>query len=258
MNAIECAADRLRTAQLHHTPCSPIRDLIADTDIESAYAIQRHNQAHWTTHGRRPVGRKIALASRMVQQQMGIDQPTHGVLFADMCQPEGAAIDCATLIQPKIETEVAVILGRPLDHTHHTFADLIGAIAYVVPAFETVGCRIADWDVSAADFIADNSAGSHLILGSRPRKLSDFDIVRCKMITERHGETVSSGSGAACLGNPLNALAWLADKLVSIGQPLQAGDIIMTGSLGPMATISPGDTFNAEIEGLGKITAHFD
>jgi 2-keto-4-pentenoate hydratase len=257
MNAIERAAERLRKAQRHNTPCPPVRDLIAATDIESAYAVQRHNAAHWTAQGRRPVGRKIALASRTVQQQMGIDQPTHGVLFADMCLPEGADIDCATLIQAKIETEVAVILERPLPHAHHTLADLIGAIAYIVPAFEIVGCRIAGWDVSAADFIADNSAGSRLILGSRPRRLSDFDIVRCKMLTECHGETVSSGSGAASLGNPLNALAWLADNLANAGQPLQAGDIIMTGSLGPMATISPGDTFNAEIEGLGKISANF-
>lgn len=142
-------------------------------------------------------------------------------------------------------------------HAKQIAPALIGAIAHVVPAFEIVGSRIANWDVSAADFIADNSAGSRLILGSRPRRLSDFDIVRCKMLTECHGETVSSGSGAASLGNPLSALAWLADNLANAGQPLQAGDIIMTGSLGPMATISPGDTFNAEIEGLGKISANF-
>ena len=260
MNAsqsIESAAARLLQAQLTKTPCAPVRDLIDAADLATAYAVAQRNTDHWLAQGRRPVGRKIALSAKAIQRQLGVDQPTYGVLFADMCFAEGQEIDFGALIQPKLETEIAVVLGRSLDHGRHTVADLIGAIAYVVPAIEIVGCRIAGWDVSAADFVADNSAASVFVLGSSPRKLSDFDIVRCTMATTRRGETVSLGSGAACLGNPLNALVWLADTLAAHGQPLQAGEVVMSGSLGPMTVIGAGDTFDSRIEGLGRIGVSF-
>lgn len=252
--AIAQAASRLMAAHRSNTPCLPIRDLIPATDIEAAYAVQQQNTRHWLALGRRPVGRKIALAARAIQQQMGLDQPAYGMLFADTCLAEGAEIYFDALIQPKLETEIALVLERPLNHGQHTVADIISAVAYAVPAFEIVGCRIAGWDVSAADFIADNSAASMFVLGSRPKKLSEFDIVRCRMITECQGEQVSLGTGAACLGNPLNAVVWLADKLAQAGQPMQPGDIIMSGSLGPMAMMKPGDVFDAQIEGLGGLS----
>lgn len=257
MNAIEQAAARLLQAHLAKTPCAPVRDLINPADVATAYAVAQRNTDHWLAQGRRPVGRKIALSGKAIQRQLGVDQPTWGVLFADMCVAEGQEIDFGTLIQPKLETEIAVVLERPLEHGRHTVADIIGAIAYVVPAIEIVGCRIAGWDVSAADFIADNSAASVFVLGSRPRTLADFDIVRCSMATTRRGEQVSAGSGAACLGNPLNALVWLADTLAADGQPLQAGEVVMTGALGPMTVICAGDSFAAQIEGLGRIGVTF-
>jgi 2-keto-4-pentenoate hydratase len=256
-SVIEQAADRLLQAHASRTLCAPIRDLIDANDSASAYAVQDRNERHWLRHGRRVAGRKIALCSKAVQKQMGVDAPTFGALFADSCLAEGVDIDFASLSQPRLETEIAIVLERPLERAHHTVVDVIGATAYALPAFEVVGCRVAGWDVKLADFIADNSAASMIVLGSRPRKLSEFDILDCRMTTTRSGEAVSSGDGRACYGNPLHALAWLADALVSAGKPLQAGDVVMTGSLGPMVPIVSGDTFAAEIEGVGRIGVHF-
>jgi len=254
---LETAAERLQRAYDSRTLCAPVRDLIDPADFAAGRAVQQINLRIWTQQGRRPMGRKVALSSKAVQQQMGVHEPTYGTLFADMCWAEGVEIPFAELTQPKLETEVAVVLGQPLPHAHNTVADVMSAIAYAVPALEVVGCRIANWDVTAAEFIADNAAGSLFVLGSQPRSLSDFDIVRCRMTTWRHGEKVSDGVGAASYGNPLHALVWLANSLSQSGQPLQAGDVIMTGSLGPMIPIQPGDAFEAEIEGLGKVGCSF-
>lgn len=255
--AIEAAAARLRKAQETRTPCQPVRDLIPADDLETAYAVQQYNIDHDCQQGRRLVGSKIALSAKAIQQKLKISHPAYGRLFADMCLAEGVEIDFSALIQPRIETEVALVIAKTLNHERHTIVDVINAIAYAIPAFEIVGCRIADWNVSAADFIADNSASSHVVLGSRPRTLAEFDIVRCQMRTTRRGEVISSGSGTACYGNPLHALIWLADALVKVDQPLQPGDLVMSGSLGPMVPIAEGDLIEAHIDGLGSIHAQF-
>jgi len=254
-NAIQEAADRLWQAQAEKRPCAPVRDLVSDVD--AAYAVQQKNTERWLQQGRRLVGRKIGLTSRAVQKQLGVDQPDFGMLFADMCAAEGELIDAGRILQAKIEAEIALIIERPLIHEKHTVADIIDATAYALPALEIVGSRIANWNIELSDTIADNASGGMFVLGSRPVKLSDFDIVRCGMLMERRGDQVSIGAGAACLGNPLHAAVWLADVMTRFGQPLQPGDIIMTGALGPMVAVSPGDVFDVQIEGLGRASASF-
>ncbi|SJZ54373.1 2-keto-4-pentenoate hydratase [Consotaella salsifontis] len=254
---IESAALRLRTAYETRTTCEPVRDLVEPASLETGYAIQRANVRHWEDAGRRVVGRKVALSAKAVQQQMGVSSPTAGVLFDDMCAVDGAELSIADLVQPKLETEVAVVLERDLPHERHTVADVLSAIAYAVPAFEIVGSRVRNWDVSALDFIADNSAASMIVLGTRPKRLSDFDILRCAMETRRNGEVATTGTGAAVAGNPVNALIWLADALVRAGRPLEIGEIVMTGSLGPMALVGEGEHYCGAISGLGSVDLHF-
>lgn len=257
LHPIEAAALRLRRAQAAATTCAPVRDLIGADDIAAAYAVQAANHRQWIAEGRRPIGAKVALSAKVVQQQMGVTAPTHGQLFADTCLAEGQEIPFSQLVQPKLETEIAVVLERSLDRTKNTVADVLAAVAYAVPAFEIVGCRVEGWDVKVADFIADNSAASHIVLGTRPKKLGDFDALRCRMETRLDGAVVSSGVGAAVAGNPIAALIWLADALALDGRPLQAGDVVMTGSLGSMALVAPGQRFEAEIEGLGRVETMF-
>jgi len=256
-NVIEQAAERLWQAHAAAQPCDPVRDLIGTSDVDAAYAIQQRNTDRWIAQGRRLVGRKIGLTSKAVQKQLGVDQPDFGMLFADMCMADGEAIDIARILQPKIEAEIALVIERPLNHAKHTIADIINATAYALPALEIVGSRVAGWDIRLTDTIADNASSGLFVLGSRPVKLADFDIVNCGMLMERRGDQVSIGAGAACLGNPLNAAVWLADVMARVGNPLQPGDIIMTGALGPMVVAAAGDVFDAQIEGLGRVSALF-
>jgi 2-keto-4-pentenoate hydratase len=254
---IQQAADRIWEAHQRGEPCAPVRDLIAATDIESAYAVQKINTDRWLVRGRRAVGRKIGLTSAAVQKQLGVDQPDFGMLYADMCLCDGEEVAPGRVLQPKVEAEIALVLDRSLPHEQNTVADILRATAYALPAIEIVGSRIANWDISLADTIADNASSGLFVLGSRPVKLSEFDVLGCGMVMEKRGEQVSTGAGAACLGNPLRAAVWLADTMARLGSPLQAGDIVLTGALGPMAVARPGDVFEASIEGLGSVRAAF-
>lgn len=256
-SSIEAAALRLRQAYETRQPCTPVRDLIDATDIASAYQAQEMNTEYWLGEGRRIVGRKIGLTSKIVQKQLGVDQPDFGILFADMQVHDGEPISFTTLMQPKVEAEIALILEKPLSQERHETKHIIEATAYAVAAIEVVGSRIANWDIKLADTIADNASSGCFVLGQNHVRLSALDLVNCAMSIERRGEQVSSGRGAACLGNPLNAAVWLADVMVKFGRPLQAADVLMTGALGPMVAVQPGDEFEAYIEGLGSVRSSF-
>lgn len=259
---IERLAQMLREAEATRSPCAPIRDLIAEASegddlVATAYAIQSFNTNRLLKEGRRLVGRKIGLTSLAVQKQLGVDSPDFGMLFDFMAVGDGEEIALSRTLQPKVEAEIALVLERDLTREKHTFADLIGATAYALPAIEVVGSRIANWDIRLSDTVADNASSGLFVLGSTPKRLDKLDLSGCGMRMTLAGETVSSGSGAACLGNPLNAAAWLADKMVKMGAPLKAGDILMTGALGPMVPAAAGNRFVAEIEGLGRVSAVF-
>lgn len=254
---IRSAAGQLYLAASSGEPCAPIREAFAASDVASAYAIQEINTQRALDAGRRLVGRKIGLTSVAVQKQLGVDQPDYGMLFADMARGEGEEIALADLMQPKIEAEIAFVLGRDLALEQPTVADLFRAIDYAVPALEIVGSRIRDWDIRLIDTIADNASSSLYVLGSRPLPLHTFEPRLCTMTMDCHGETVSSGNGAACMGSPLNAALWLVKVMTQVGRPLQAGDTILSGALGPMAAVHAGDLFTARVEGLGSVCAAF-
>jgi len=250
-------AERLRVAGETGEAVDPIRGEIAAGDLAAAYAIQRINTQHWLKAGRRLVGRKIGLTARSVQRQLGVDQPDYGMLYADMMVCDGEEIPFKRLMQPKVEAEVALVLERDLAQPDATMAELISAVAYAVPAIEVVGSRIRNWDIKITDTIADNASSGLFVLGNEPKKLDGLDLRLCGMVMERRGDQISLGAGAACLGNPLNAALWLARVMVANGAPLKAGDVLMTGALGPMAGVAPGDVVEVRIGGLGSVRAAF-
>lgn len=250
-------ATSLRHAARDGQPIQPLREELAAMGVAGAYAVQDINTQHYLETGRRLTGRKIGLTSKSVQQQLGVDSPDFGMLFADMELAPDEEVAPGRVLQPKIEAEVAVVLERDLGDGQVTLSQLISAIAYVLPAVEIVGSRIKDWDIRLLDTVADNASSGLYALGTRPRKLSEVDLRTCGMLMERKGEVVSLGVGAACLGHPLNAALWLARKMAEVCRPLQAGDVIMTGALGPMATVAPGDVIDTTIAGLGVVRTAF-
>lgn len=252
-------ANRLVTAQQQKQPCMPLRDIIAAAPdpIGLAYQIQQYNVQQRVDAGARIVGHKIGLTSLAVQHQLGVDSPDYGCLFADMAHGDNEEIALKHFLQPKVEAEIVLVLERDLTHQQHTFADIISATAYALPALEIVDSRIANWDIKLTDTVADNASCGHFVLGSRPVSLQNLDLVGCSMKMNADGKQVSSGQGSACLGNPLNAAIWLADRMVALDTPLRAGDILLTGALGPMSAVTHASSIRADIQGMGSVRIHF-
>jgi 2-keto-4-pentenoate hydratase len=230
---------------------APLRDGLEPTDIAGAYAVQAINTAYWTGQGRKIVGRKVGLTAKAVQTQLGVDRPDFGVLFADMAIADGGTLKTSQVLQPKAEAEVAFILGADITDPATTPEQIAAAVAQVMPAIEIVDSRIADWKITFADTVADNGSSAFFVLGTPAQSLAGLDLWTCGMALEVNGEVASLGAGVACLGHPLNAAAWLARTLAERGEGLRAGDIILSGALGPMVALKPGDVVRATIGGLG-------
>ncbi|GHF54939.1 2-keto-4-pentenoate hydratase [Amycolatopsis bartoniae] len=252
------AAELLATAARTGTPCPPVRDLFADGDLDAAYDVQRLHTERVLAAGHRLVGRKIGLTSPAVQRQLGVDQPDYGALFSDMALDHDGTVAAGRLLQPKVEAEIALILGADLPGPGCSVADVRAATAFLAPALEIVDSRVAGWDITIVDTIADNASSGLFVLGDTREALDAVEPADVEMRLHRGTELVSQGTGRDCLGDPLNAAAWLATTLARRGDPLRAGDIVLTGALGPMVPAAPGDVFTARISGLGDVTISFE
>jgi 2-keto-4-pentenoate hydratase len=251
------ALSRLGRARATRRPCAPVRDLLPAGDLRAAYTVQSAWAAQQVAAGARIVGRKVGLTNPVVQKQLGVDQPDFGFLLDTMACPADAPIDITRTLQPKIEAEIAFVLAHDLTAPAIGPADVAAATAYVVAALEIVDSRIAAWDIDIVDTVADNASSGLFALGDRRVGLAELDLPACLMTLWRGDEAVSTGAGSACLGDPLAAVAWLATTARDHHRPLRAGDIVLSGALGPMVPVAPGDSFRAQISGLGEVRASF-
>ncbi|GAB2458897.1 fumarylacetoacetate hydrolase family protein [Jatrophihabitans fulvus] len=253
--AVDEAVARLSQASLTGVPCAPVRDLVGRDDVATAYAVQRELADRRRAGGARVVGRKIGLTAPAVQAQLGVDQPDFGLLFDDM-QVTGTA-PMARLLQPKVEAEIAFVLAAGLDDPDATPSSVRPAVAYALAAIEIVDSRIAGWDISFGDTVADNASSGLFVLGERQLRLDEFEPREVTMTLLLDGRPVSEGRGDACLGDPLAALAWLAATAARVGDPLRAGDVVLSGALGPMVAVGAGSDVRAELDPLGGVGVRF-
>ena len=251
------AADRIALAARNRQPIAPVRTLIGESDIDLAYAVQQELISRRIKAGAVVVGRKIGLTSPAVQRQLGVDQPDFGVLFADMDMSSEPIVPSHRLLQPKAEAEIAFVLKDDLDGEVLGSEEVSSAVDHAVAALEIVDSRIADWDLTIADTVADNASSGLFVLGADRLTLDEFSPRDATMRMYANDALVSEGDGKACLGDPLLALTWLARTAAAYGNPLRAGQIILSGALGPMVPAPPGTRIRAEIAPLGEVSATF-
>lgn len=254
---IEEIAQRLRNAEQNKQPIEPVRIAFEPDDVASAYAVQKANVERSLREGRRIVGRKIGFTDFRVQRLSEYEPPDFGTLFADMCYGDNETIPYSELIQPKIEVEIALILKDDLPYEDSSFLDVLKAVGWVAPAFEIVSSRIQSWDLKCLDSIADNGSVGFFVLGGPIRLVESVDLREARLRWSRNGEPLPGGKGTESMGNPVNAAVWLARTMSRLKEPLRAGDIILTGRLGPTADIFAGDVFDAVIEGIGHVSTCF-
>lgn len=256
-DAIASAAVALRQAREHRAPVAPISVSHGIRSLEDAYAVAETNTRARIDAGQRIVGLKVGLTSATVQQQLGVDRPDFGVLFDDMELLSGSAVPMERLLQPKAEAEVAFVVGSDLSSPRPSWSEFLACLAYVLPAIEIVDSAIADWKISLADTVADNASCGLYVLGNQPVSLGSLSLGDLGMQMSRNGQVVSVGTGAACLGHPLRAAYWLACTMAARSQGLLAGQVILSGALGPMQPVSRGDIVHADIGALGAVFCRF-
>lgn len=228
-----------------------------DLTIDEAYQVQMVTIDKKVAAGSKIVGKKIGLTSLAMQQLLKVDQPDYGHLLDDMVVENGGVISFSRVLQPKVEAEIAFVLKHDLVGPAVTALDVMLATDYVLPALEIVDSRVADWKIKLQDTVADNASSGLYVLGGKPVRVSDVDVPQIGMVFYKNGEIVSTGVGAAALGNPAVCVAWLANKLFEFGITLKAGEVILSGALHAAVSALPGDHFHARFAHLGEVSVTF-
>ena len=254
---IDDAAGRLDEAERTRKQIGQLSLEYPAITVEDAYAIQTVNVERRVASGAVVRGRKVGLTSEPMQRLLGVNEPDFGVLLDDMFTEDGDEIALETMLQPRVEAEMAFVMARDLAGPGVTVADALTAIGGVLPSIEIVDSRIADWRITLVDTVADNASCGRLVLGGRLTPVTALDLRLTGMLLSRNGEAIDSGAGAAALGNPARCVAWLANKLGELGSGLRRDDIVLPGALHRMTPARSGDVFRAEFDHLGSVTVRF-
>lgn len=247
------AADALWQAEQTKVAIAPLTETFREIDIVDAYEIQLINVRRRMQMGERVAGHKVGLSAKIMQKMVGVSEPDYGHLMASMFAYEGSIIPYTTFLQPRAEVEVAFVLKERLAGPGVTAAQVVKATDYLLPSIEIVDSRVADWKIKVQDTVSDNASCGAVVLGGRPTPIADVDPALIGALLRKNGEIVATGCSGAVLGNPVNAVAWYANKAAEFGVVLEPGDVIMPGSCTAMVPIAPGDVIRAEFDVLGHV-----
>ncbi len=254
----EDVASALREAEASRKPIAPLASRWPEIDVADAYEIQRANIEHRLRGGATVRGHKVGLSSRAMQEMMGVREPDYGHLLDDMFVFEGARVPCTDLIQPRVEIEVAFVLGAPLPKRGCNAADVIRATEFILPAIEIIDSRIADWQIGITDTIADNASSARVVLGGNPVRLEDVDVRSIGAALSCNGNIVETGTAAAVLGNPVTSVAWLAETIGRFDVSIEAGHVVLPGSCTRAVPVTAGDSVRADFDRLGPVEVAFE
>ena len=251
------AAKSLYEALRSRETIAPLTQTYDGLTIDDAYAISLGFLNHrMDKDGETVIGKKIGVTSKPVMDMLGVNQPDFGFLTDVMWAKENV-IDTSDMIQPRAEAEIAFRLKSDLKGPGVTEADVIAATESVAACFEVVDSRVHNWQVKIQDTIADNASCGTMAIGSDWVDPNDVDLLTCKAVVMKNGDTLSEGVGAATLGSPLAAVAWLANTLGERGIPFKAGEIILSGSLVALEPVVAGDKMSVTIDGIGDCEVSF-
>ncbi|MFI5958969.1 fumarylacetoacetate hydrolase family protein [Cryptosporangium sp. NPDC051539] len=255
--SLEDLAAQLHDAELTRLTIQPLSEQLPGLSVADSYRIQQLNVSRRLRDGGVIVGQKVGLTSVAMQEQLGVDEPDYGVLFADMLVDDGQPIPVSDLIQPRVEAEVAFLMERELRGPGVTEAAALEAIAGALPVIEVIDSRISAWKIGLTDTIADNASCAKVVRGEVVTPIAGIDLRTIGMILTINGEVVSTAAGAAVLGNPIRGVVWLANKLAEFGVSLRPGDLVLAGALHASISVTEGMSVHAEFANIGAITAEF-
>ncbi len=247
----------LATAERTRTPVRPLVEQWPGMDVVDSYEVQLLNIGQRLAAGATVLGHKVGLSSEAMQQMMGVEEPDYGHLLSDMQVSTDTPVEAARYCYPRVEVEVAFVLGDTLPGEGCTEEDVLAATEAVAPSIELIDSRIVDWRIGIVDTIADNASSAGFVLGPERVKPREIDLLGIDARLLRNGEKVAEGRSDAVLGNPVTAVAWLARKVASFGVTLEAGHVILPGSVHRAIDVRPGDSFRADFDGLGSVSLDF-
>jgi 2-keto-4-pentenoate hydratase len=248
----------LHDAEQHREAIEPLSDRQPDLTQAEAYAIQAGWLAHKLAAGEQLVGRKVGLTSQAMQKQLNVHEPDFGFLLQSMLAPAGGSLSRAQLLKPRVEPEIGFWLAADLRGPGVTVEQVLQATRGVCAAMEIVDSRIADWRIKLVDTIADNGSSARAVFSDTVVPVTEVDLKQERVMLLRNGEQVGEGDGAAVLGHPAEAVAWLANTLAKFDQTLTAGQVVLPGAMCASVYAEAGDVFEARFTTLGSVTIRFD
>jgi len=255
---VEQVSNELIEAERTCAPVVALTDRFGDVSYQDAYAIQLKTFDTRVRNGEVIVGKKIGLTSRAMQEQFKIREPDYGIITNTMVAREGAPASMSSLILPRVEAEIAFLLKEDLKGPGVNVTHVLEATEGVLPAFEVIDSRYKDWKITVKDSISDNASAAIMILGGKLTPIENLDLRYIGLVLEKDGAVVSTGAGAAVLGNPAESVAWLANKLTEYGITLKKGEFVMSGSLISAVKAEAGSQFRATFDRIGSVSLRFE